>query len=112
MSPQEKALRQVVRDQKVGLYLLNSGDPCAPDLAGIVAILQVVLTAARSSKKCSEAECLKLKQALNKAVSCMVDNVYESAYTPEIANGLDEAMRMASKIKPKDISRAWAQTQV
>lgn len=100
-------LDAAVLDQKIALYMLQDGDPCADLLGGLAGTMQLVLLASGKSGSHSSHDRETLKVGLNLCVSLMLKNKYKTKYTIQIADALEVALRMAPKISSAAITRAW-----
>jgi hypothetical protein len=99
-------LDAAVLDQKIALYMLQDGDPCADLLGGLAGTMQLVLLASGKSSTWSH-DREALKAGLNACVSLMLKNKYKTKYTIQIADALEVALRMAPKISSAAITKAW-----
>lgn len=115
MNPVAKAvarerLKNAIRDQKIALYMLTQGEPCADLLAGLSGTMTVVLNAAYMDH-IDGPEIGILKGGLNACIQVMMADSYDTTQTIAIEQGLEKALALAKKVKPESINYAWTRMQ-
>jgi hypothetical protein len=100
------ALAKAVTDQKIALYMLQSGDKCASILAGVSTVLQVV-QAACQLEHVESVDTRVLKGGLNACLQVVLADSYDPLQTVAINNALEIALRLAKTLKPESINTAW-----
>jgi len=105
-----ETLKRAIVDQKLAIYLLASGEPCAELLSGLSATMAVVLNAAYLDH-IDGPDVSILKGGLNACLQVMLVDSYDPAQTTAITQGLDKALSLAAKIKPESINSAWSRMQ-
>lgn len=99
-------LRKALLDQKIALYLLKDGEPCADLLGGVAGTMQVVQLACQLEGSAGPALGV-LKGGLNACVQVMLADAYDTTQTTAIVQGLEKAQLLAAQVKPSSINQAW-----
>lgn len=103
-------LKNAIRDQKIAIYLLTTGEACAELLAGVSGTMTVVLNAGQFDGL-SGPDMSILKGGLNACLQVMLADSYDTTQTTAIVAGLDKATSLAGKVRPESINQAWARMQ-
>ena len=98
-------LSRAVVDQKIALYLLETGDDCVGLLVGFAATLELTLTAC-AIDKLTGPHVQVLKNSLEAFHRIIELGHYDTQYTAALVLGLDAAQRLASRVKPKSMNKA------
>lgn len=99
-------LEKAIVDQKIGLYMLEEGEPCAELLSGLAGTMTVVLDACYLEGMVNT-DTSVLKGGLNACVQVMLADSFDKAQLLAISFGLDKAVFLASQVKPESIDKAW-----
>ena len=99
-------LEAAVTNQKLVMYSLKEGDTCLAELSGIAVVFDLVI-AACTRGKISHPDLRFVRMALS---SCR-DLIETNCYNPELAyaleTGLDASLRLAKRLRPRTVRRAW-----
>lgn len=102
----QREFERAVTDQKIALYMLQSGDKCAEILAGVSSVLQTV-QAACQMEHIETVETRILKGGLNACLQVMLTDCFDTLQTTAIGLGIDAALQLAKRLKPESINKAW-----
>jgi hypothetical protein len=106
----KQALAKALVDQKIALYMLENGEPCAEMLSGIAGTLQIIQIACQIDSLVG-LSVSQLKGALNAAIALTLSNSYDSTQTAAIVQGLVCAEELIYKVKPASVNIAWHKMQ-
>lgn len=102
-----RELNHAVVEQKVALYSLDTGDPCANVLAGVCAILQGMQDLC-SAKGITGLDVNILRGGLSACLQVMQNDRFDASQAGAIAIGLDKALILAAQVKPSSIQKAMS----
>lgn len=105
MKSAQAELKRAIVDQKIALYLLETGDACSGVLQGLAATVALVQLACEIDKLRSP-DLLALHHCLKAFYETIELGHYDTQYTAALVLGLDAAQRLASRVKPKSIDKA------
>lgn len=99
-------LRAALVDQKIRLYLMSPGEPCADLMQGLGSTLSLVGFAAELSGLRDDHRLKILRGGLSACRQLFDSGRYDPLQTVAIAGALDAAEQLNRKINPKDMDRA------
>jgi hypothetical protein len=102
-------LRQAIVDQKIQLYLLEDGAPCAEICFMIAQMLSVLIEAAALDKTVGtdHADVRVMRGAISACDQMIQTDRFSRMNIVALEKGLDAAYAMNARVSPHAFNRAW-----
>jgi hypothetical protein len=106
------ALESALRDQKIALYLLDEGEPCAALAEGIHGVLLVIrlaadYTAASGRGQINRKKLQTLRAGLRALGPVLETGLWTKSLAPVVADALDAAKSLNHHIPNRWMAEAW-----
>lgn len=102
-------LRRALLDQKIELYLLEDGAPCAGVCIMIAQMLSAIIEAAEIDKKVGtdNVEVRVMRGAISACEQMLVADKFARINVVALEKGLDAAFELHARVAPEAFNKAW-----
>jgi hypothetical protein len=103
------ALKQAILDQKIQLYLLEEGAPCANECIMIAQMLAALVEAAELDKTVGkdDVDVRIMRGALSACEQMIAADKFARINVTSLDKGLDAAFAVNMRVSPEAFTRAW-----
>jgi hypothetical protein len=103
------ALKQAIIDQKIQLYLLEEGAPCANECTMIAQMLSALTEAAELDKTIGtgDVDVRIMRGAVSACEQMIAANRFSRINITALDKGLDAAFAVNMRVAPEAFTRAW-----
>jgi hypothetical protein len=105
----QNILRQAIVDQKIQLYLMQDGDPCADTCFMIAQMLSVLIEAAMLDKTvgADHADVRVMRGTISACDQMIKTDRFSRINIVSLEKGLDAAYAMNSRVSPRTFNKVW-----